>query len=149
MRQNCQHFRRNTSISYLLLLKLCALVHSGGFWPRKRHCTQKVKLCKKNLNTVVNCKVLKLMLIVVSKMFFVFTINSLYLPLPYLVYVCMYVCVCVCVYLVMPPLVSSFVLWSYNVCPQTDLRNFISAVSFHLACPCITVQLSHPYYCLL
>jgi len=59
--------------------------------------------------------------------------------------ICMYVCMCVCVYLVMSPLVSSFVLWSYNVCPQTDLRNFISAVSFHLACPFIKVQLSHPY----
>ena len=46
----------------------------------------------------------------------------------------MYVCMYVCVYLVMSPLVSSFVLWSYNVRPQTDHRNFISTVSFHLAC---------------
>jgi len=34
-------------------------VHSGGWWPSKRHCTQKVKECN-NLSTVVNCNVLKL-----------------------------------------------------------------------------------------
>jgi hypothetical protein len=96
---------------------------------------------KKNLNTAVNCNVLKLMLIAISKTFFIFIINSPYLPLLHPVYVCMYVCMC----LVMSPLVSSFVLWSHNVCPQTDLRNFISTLSFRVACPFNKAQLSHPY----
>jgi len=45
----------------------CASVHSGGWWPPKRHCTQKVKQCKTILSTLVNRNVLKLSLISFSK----------------------------------------------------------------------------------
>jgi hypothetical protein len=45
----------------------CAPVHSGGWWPPKRHWTQKVKQCTTNLNTAVICNMLKLSLITFSK----------------------------------------------------------------------------------
>jgi len=61
---------------------LCAPVHRGGWWPPKRHCTQKVKLCKKKLSTIVNCDVLKLVSITFRKILFLFIISSLFLPHP-------------------------------------------------------------------
>jgi hypothetical protein len=79
MRLNCQHFRRNTSSSFAQLLNSCAFVYSGGWWPPKRHGTQKVKQCTTNLSTVVICNVLKLSLITCSKMLFIFIISSLFL----------------------------------------------------------------------
>ena len=60
----------------------CAPVNSGGWWPPRRHCTQKVKQCKTTLSALVNCNVLKLSLISFSKMLFVFIISSLFLPAP-------------------------------------------------------------------
>jgi hypothetical protein len=64
------------------LLNSCASVHSGGWCPHKRHCTQKVKEFINNLSTVVNCNMLKLILITFGKMSFIFTVISLYLPHP-------------------------------------------------------------------
>jgi len=57
-------------------------VHSGGWWPPKRHCSQKVKQCKTTLSTLVNCNELKLSLITFSEMLFVFIISSLFLSDP-------------------------------------------------------------------
>jgi hypothetical protein len=82
MRRNRQHFRRNTSRSDAQLLNLRAPVHAGGLWPPKRHCTQKVKQCTRNLSRVANCNMLKLPLITFSKMLVVFIICSLFLPDP-------------------------------------------------------------------
>ena len=81
-RQNHQYFRWNTSISYVQFLNSCAPVHSGGWWPPKRHCKQKVKQCETNLSTIVNCNVLKLSLSTLSKMLFIFIMSSLFLPYP-------------------------------------------------------------------
>ena len=81
--RNCQTFRRNTSSHYAQLLNSCAPVHWGGWWPPKRHCTQKVKLCKKKkLSTIVNCDVLKLVSVTFSKMLLLFIISSLFLAHP-------------------------------------------------------------------
>ena len=65
-------------------------MHSAGWWPPKRHCTQKVKQCKNNSVTIVNYNMLKLSLITCSKMLLIFTISSLFLldPLHKLVSVC-------------------------------------------------------------
>ena len=75
MRQNFQYFRRKTSINYMHLLNSCAPVHSAGWWLPIKHCTQKVKQCKTNLSTVVNCNVLKISLITLNTMLFVFIIS--------------------------------------------------------------------------
>jgi len=82
--RNRQIFRINTSSPYAHLHNSCAPVRWGGWWPPKRQCTQKEKLCKKKktLSTIVNCEVLKLVSITFIKMLFLFIISSLFLPHP-------------------------------------------------------------------
>ena len=53
----------------------------GWWWPPKRRCTQKVKLCKV-VKHIINCDVLKLESITFSKILFLFIISSLFLPHP-------------------------------------------------------------------
>ena len=93
-RPQCAHlstFRRNTSSRYVQLFNSCAPVLRGGWWPPKRHCTQKVKLRKnEKLSTIVNRDMLKLVSITFSKMLFLLIITSLFLPHPVYSYIKLY-----------------------------------------------------------
>jgi len=66
----------------IVMRNSCASLHSGGWWPPKRQCTQKAKQCKTTLSTLVNRNVLKLSLITFNKMLFMFIISSLFLRDP-------------------------------------------------------------------